>query len=273
MNDIVVPPAQPHLTICSIDASTTASGICLARCCFYPEDSQSLTDLLLNLSTDQAAIEKAVTILHQDEIPVDKELEKALKRCRKTQRETTPTIPLSENLQEEKLFFSKMNHQVEKIYQVIERFSEDRIDFIFLEDYAFGAHGSIVQLAEMKGILKRVLFQAGWLETMRFLTLPVTSIKKIAATSGNADKPAICEMMRRFGFEGYEKLNNQLDAIAMVLTGFYGIYHQMFGLTFPTPSNSKERAKLKSWRDSLQVLGSRLGRPDELKQILQKDLS
>jgi len=55
---------------------------------------------------------------------------------------------------------------------------------ILIEDYSFGSKGKVFNLAENCGILKYMLYKAGY----RFFTVPPTVVKKYATGKGNATK-------------------------------------------------------------------------------------
>jgi Holliday junction resolvasome RuvABC endonuclease subunit len=55
---------------------------------------------------------------------------------------------------------------------------------ILIEDYSFGSKGRVFNLAENCGILKYMLYKAGY----RFFTVPPTVVKKYATGKGNATK-------------------------------------------------------------------------------------
>ena len=55
---------------------------------------------------------------------------------------------------------------------------------VMIEDYSFGSKGKVFNLAENCGILKYMLYKAGY----RFFTVPPTVVKKFATGKGNATK-------------------------------------------------------------------------------------
>lgn len=60
---------------------------------------------------------------------------------------------------------------------------------ILIEDYSFGSKGRVFNLAENCGILKYMLYKAGY----NFFTVPPTVIKKYATGKGNATKEKMYE--------------------------------------------------------------------------------
>ena len=55
---------------------------------------------------------------------------------------------------------------------------------VLIEDYSFGSKGKVFNLAENCGILKYMLYKAGY----KFFTVPPTVVKKYATGKGNATK-------------------------------------------------------------------------------------
>ena len=55
---------------------------------------------------------------------------------------------------------------------------------VMIEDYSFGSKGKVFNLAENCGILKYMLYKAGY----KFFTVPPTVVKKFATGKGNATK-------------------------------------------------------------------------------------
>jgi len=60
---------------------------------------------------------------------------------------------------------------------------------ILIEDYSFGSKGRVFNLAENCGILKYMLYKAGY----KFFTVPPTVVKKYATGKGNATKEKMYE--------------------------------------------------------------------------------
>jgi Holliday junction resolvasome RuvABC endonuclease subunit len=60
---------------------------------------------------------------------------------------------------------------------------------ILIEDYSFGSKGKVFNLAENCGILKYMLYKAGY----KFFTVPPTVVKKFATGKGNATKDKMYE--------------------------------------------------------------------------------
>ena len=60
---------------------------------------------------------------------------------------------------------------------------------ILIEDYSFGSKGKVFNLAENCGVLKYMLYKAGY----KFFTVPPTVVKKSATGKGNATKEKMYE--------------------------------------------------------------------------------
>jgi len=264
---------QGTFTICGIDASLSSTGICVAKCKFDRLDRAGLLDLLINLESDvdRTGIDSVFEVVHEDEIKCPKQLTKDLAACRKKQRDMIAEgdhTYLSDTAMEEHLFMRKIENIVFNAMTLIKLHQPD---VVIVEDYSYHSQGSTTQLAELKGALKSALRSSLWRDAdPYFYTAPVPSVKKIASTMGNATKELICENMKRYGFEGYEEKNDQLDAIGIALSLFYSIYYRIYGFDFPEPTGktSKEKTKMrnhiKSWKKCLETFANRIGSRDEL---------
>lgn len=60
---------------------------------------------------------------------------------------------------------------------------------ILIEDYSFGSKGKVFHIAENCGMLKYMLYKAGY----KFFTVPPTVVKKFATGKGNATKEKMYE--------------------------------------------------------------------------------
>jgi Holliday junction resolvasome RuvABC endonuclease subunit len=60
---------------------------------------------------------------------------------------------------------------------------------ILIEDYSFGSKGKVFHIAENCGMLKYMLYKAGY----KFFTVPPTVVKKSATGKGNATKEKMYE--------------------------------------------------------------------------------
>jgi len=257
-------------TVCGIDASTSSTGVCFSRCYFDPKPRQELLDLLINLETecDPKILSDCFEIIHETEIKTPKFKSDKLTKIRKTKREAlkdkeSPSI--KDNAHEEIMVADRFRAIV---WQTVDLIKQYKPDIVVLEDYSYRSQGSTTQLAELKGALKLLLIEEGlWdYDKPYFFTAPIPSVKKIASTMGNATKELICENMTRYGFEGYEGMDDQLDAIAISLSTFYAIYYRIFGFTFPTPPKAKDKQKIKSWVKCLENFANRLGTAEELQE-------
>jgi len=256
-----------RFTICGIDASLSSTGICFAECQFSEEYRDVFMDLLINEEpkSDWLKLANGFKIIYEDEIKCPKELDKDLKKCRKRQRDAVkkseqPSI--EDTALEEFLFVKKIENIVTSVIPLVQSYKPN---VVVVEDYSYHSQGSTTQLAELKGYLKSALRNTTWKNcSPYFYTAPVPSVKKIASTKGNATKDYICEMMVRYGFDGYEEKDDQLDAIAIALSTFYSIYHRLFSFEFPKGKTSAERTKIKSWIKCLETFANRLGTKDEL---------
>ena len=139
-----------------------------------------------------------------------------------------------------------------------------------MEDYSFHSHGSLTQLAELRGCFKYMLYDAyagrskpKW---FKFFTAPVTSVKKIASGNGRATKEMMHEGIQRFGYVVDGNKDDMIDAMSIVLSTFYAIYFRLFGLEFPECKNAKERNFVKSWKKSLTTFADRIGRKEEIEK-------
>ena len=81
---------------------------------------------------------------------------------------------------------------------VMDIITSNKVDGVFLEDYAFGATGRVFHIAENTGILKYNL----WKSDIPTTTIPPTVIKKFATGKGNANKEALqTQFITETGFD------------------------------------------------------------------------
>jgi len=71
----------------------------------------------------------------------------------------------------------------EWVLTILAEFKKEQV-VILIEDYSFGSKGKVFNLAENCGILKYMLYKAGY----KFFTVPPTVVKKYATGKGNATK-------------------------------------------------------------------------------------
>ena len=69
------------------------------------------------------------------------------------------------------------------------RWFNNRVQKVYLEDYAYAATGRVFHIAENTGILKKTLRSSGFI----YDTLPPTVVKKYATGKGNANKDLMYE--------------------------------------------------------------------------------
>ena len=67
--------------------------------------------------------------------------------------------------------------------------TSNKVDSVYIEDYAFAATGRVFHIAENTGILKYNL----WQNSIPVTTVPPTVIKKFATGKGNANKELLQE--------------------------------------------------------------------------------
>jgi len=76
----------------------------------------------------------------------------------------------------------------EWVLTILADFSKEEV-VVLIEDYSFGSKGKVFNLAENCGIMKYMLYKAGY----KFFTVPPTVVKKYATGKGNATKDKMYE--------------------------------------------------------------------------------
>lgn len=261
-----------YLRVCGVDASTSSTGVCFACCEFADKFGEELTDLLINdePKTSPEVLREFFKVEYEVELKTDKWLDTKLKTVRKHQRDAVKSKEQTriEDTHLEEYWQAGRTHIM--VGRIIDLIDSKNPDLIIVEDYSYHSKGSTTQLAELKGALKYGLIEEGFFqeEAPYFFVAPVTSVKKIGSTKGNANKEVMCRYMQRYGFFGYEDRDDQLDAIAIALSVFYAFFYRLFGLKFPDPQNAKERNKHKSWKESLEKVANRFGNVEDMKGLL-----
>ena len=74
------------------------------------------------------------------------------------------------------------------VLTILAEFKKEEV-VILIEDYSFGSKGKVFNLAENCGIMKYMLYKAGY----KFFTVPPTVVKKYATGKGNATKDKMYE--------------------------------------------------------------------------------
>jgi Holliday junction resolvasome RuvABC endonuclease subunit len=256
-----------------IDASLSSTGICVAELSFLEDAKSSLLEVLLdeNFEKELDFFEKSFTILHQEEVKEDKTTKKELAKTRKSIRDICkkggyPSQKLIS--QEQKLVLEQSLYQIDVWEILYQKFDPVLIG---IEDYSFSSYGSTTQLAELKGVFKQRFLKKYVPDKVQLRVAPITSVKKITSTHGQGNKELICQNMKRFGFEDYEKKDDMLDAIGISLSFFYAIWNLISPFEFPKPSNTKERNQFKSWQNCLNKFSQRLGTKDEVMTWIQNN--
>lgn len=264
-----------------IDASLSSTGIAIAKCSFDEQNRDYLFKLLTEKSgVSSDLLEKSFRLSFITEIKEDKETAKQLAKVRKNIRDAEKINEqprLIDNIEEERLSTKKIHDQVYAIMSIVAQ-QESRTGpmFVFIEDYSYHSPGSITQLAEMKGDLKTSMADYMAVENhldlklppIHYLTANINTVKKIGGRNGNANKDLMCEEIKRFGFQGDIKLDDQTDAIAIALASFYAMYHRLFVFEVPLNLKAKERNYYKTFIDSLNTFGNRIGSQDDLRKLI-----
>jgi len=263
---------EKKFRICGIDASISSTGVCFADCVFDISQRELLLEFLLTKNPNHSISEfqKCFSVVSAMELYPEPEHEKGLKKSRKNQKDSINdgnSPSLKDNRDEEVFFSERMRSIVTRLWSLISLFDPK---VILTEDYSYHSQGSITQLAELKGSFRLQMCLKQTFENAVYLNAPITSVKKIAAFVGNANKEKICEEMKRFGFVGYEDLDDQLDATAIALSAFYSIHHRLYPFEFPTPKKAKEKKEIESWKKCLDTFANRIGRKDELERWIKE---
>lgn len=255
------------MRIYGIDASLKSTGVSAMDFNFHSNASQSLIKILINPNhtLDEKEIDdfyNSVTVVIATQIQAPKVLEKELaKRRKKIRDDTVDGQPSYHDLIEEcRLVYNRMHWQCSEICKFQNQLCPN---LSLIEDYSFHSQGSLVQLAEMKGFLSNF-------KSFNMLTIPINNVKKVGSTKGNGNKNAIYEGMKRFPlkFTLDEKRDDEIDAMAICLSGFYAIYHRTIGFDFPKGKTAKEKTKIKSWVQCLDVLANRIGNKAEMEGMI-----
>jgi Holliday junction resolvasome RuvABC endonuclease subunit len=255
------------LNIIGIDASLSSTGITVAKCSFLEEEKDFLFKLLTQPKGKEfSRLQKSFIVKYAIEIKEDNETKKQLAKVRKQIRDN-PTF--SDMVLEEKLSTKKITDQVTQIIENLE-ISDDK-NIIFIEDYSYHSAGSITQLAEMKGVLKTRIdnyMEQKDSNVIGYLTANINTVKKVGGRNGNANKELVCEEMQRFGFNYSIEEDDAADSTAISLASFYAIYNLLFPFEMPKTKNAKERNLYKSFIDSLNKFGERIGNEKDFKGVI-----
>lgn len=273
------------IRIIGIDASLSCTGFAVADVSVEPANWGEHKANLFEILTSKKAVLKAQKsfedcffLMQRTEIKEDKETIKELAAARKRIREAEG-LPKMEDLQiEETLETKRITDQVSQIMGKITKLHEEdpQKTFIFIEDYSYHSQGSITQLAEMKGLLKVEMnkFIAGVtkqdidIQSIFYITANINAVKKVAAMQGNADKEMVCAELSRYGYKCDVKQDDEADAIAICLAGFYSIYHILNEFEIPKTKNAKEKKYYKTFIDLLNTFANRIGSKEELIHLL-----
>ena len=244
------------MRIFGIDPSLTSTGICVVDCEFEEANREMLSEILLKEENDfpPTVMNSFFEIVHLSEIKPPKEYDKELKKIRKEIRNGENTF---ENLLAvNSLLYSRMNCQADFISHLL---NQHEPEIVVMEDYSFHSSGRLTQMAEMKGYLYSSLSNSQYLKSL--LVLPITTIKKVASTKGNANKTVIYEGIQRFpiDIELNPKNDDEIDALAICLTMYYGIFNQLFSLDYPKSSLRKEKNYYNKWKTSFKNLNTHIG--------------
>ena len=91
-------------------------------------------------------------------------------------------------------------------------------DFIFIEEYAYGANGQITRIAELGGILRYKLLVEQEFDAKKFFEVGPSVLKKFITGKGNAQKdPVMKEVFKQYGFDAED--NNEADACGLGMLG------------------------------------------------------
>jgi len=255
-----------RIKICGIDPSLSSTGFAMAFCDFSECYRCFLSSLLFAdpVSGDfLKEFSKCVDFSVMSEIHEIKPHIKELAKVRKEIRESVePSIEL---IQRVNIFeVSRLVWQASEIDRYLTKLDPD---LVFIEDYSYHSRGSTTQLAELRGCLKTFLFNnVKQPRRFKYLVAPITSVKKIGGTKGNATKPLMCEGMKRFGFDLDVADDDKVDAMAIVVTAFYSMYYRMFGLDVPKEMKKADR---NSWDKALRTFANRIGTKDEMESWIR----
>lgn len=273
------------IRIIGIDASLSCTGFAVADVSVDPKHfskhKENLFKILTNkipLDREKKSFDDCFGLISRGEIKEDKETIKELTAARKRIREADG-LPKMEDLQiEESLEVKRITDQVTKIMKMITGIHEEdkQKTFIFIEDYSYHSPGSLTQLAEMKGLLRvemnkfisEVTKEDIDIQSIFYNTANINAVKKVAALQGNADKEMVCANLIRYGYECDVKRDDEADAIAICLAGFYSIYHILNNFEAPKCKTAKEKKYYKTFIDLLNTFANRIGSKEELIHLL-----
>lgn len=115
------------------------------------------------------------------------------------------------------------------IVPALNQIRERAPELVLIEGYAYGAKGSVIQLAEFGGVLRHGLASV----SSRLVEVPPTVVKKFATGKGNAKKPEVASALaRRWGMTF--RTDNEADAFALAQIGAVLLGHRK-------PANAIER--------------------------------
>lgn len=261
------------MRIYGIDASLRSTGVCVVDVKFEQRYATDLMEILLGVNEGHCSHEQAesfnnsVKVVLKDQIPQPKPIKKKLAKIRKKIRDDIDDK--GESYQEDIL--ENMNLEVEAMLyqneQIMHYHNQLRPSISVMEDYSFQSNGSLVQLAEMKGAFR-------CMRSFEVFIAPITSVKKIGSTNGRATKSQMFENIQRYPFYDIiydEKRDDEIDALAICLSTFYSIYDRIIGLPFPKPQNSKDRTKIKSWKNCLESFANHIGTKDDMMEMLDDE--
>lgn len=281
------------MDILALDLSLSSVGYCYARLDFsggvtYP---LRLGELLVDGNPDnklydrtpesQFKLNNVFQVIASGQFLEDKDLKKELAKIRKSKRENPANI--ENNVEEEFLNVKRINNQVKNIVDFLAAISinSERPRLILTEDYAYNSQGSLIQMAELKAVLKYRLYNICCEETKTpkgtyYLNVPIGSIKKIASRRGNANKEVMCSEIARFGYGPFnpKKEDDECDAIGIALTTYYAMLYRFGMLDFPEegqyttlPKSKKWKKYIKEFEDSLNTMADRIGSKEDMREL------
>jgi len=257
------------MRVYGIDASLSSTGICVADCNFNAKYAKNLLTILLNrdiiTEKDKNAFRKCFRVVASDQIVFSKKETKELAKIRKKIK-TDMDIGqvLSADIVElEDRVIQRMKFQIDNICAFHQA---HKPDISFIEDYSYNSKGSVIQLAEMKGFLKAT-------KNFNMFIAPIGSIKKIGSGNGNANKHVMYDGISRYPLDGVlldEDRDDEIDAIAICLMVYYGIYYRVVGFDFPEVKTTEEKTKIKAWISCLDKTANHIGSSIELKDLINE---
>ena len=283
------------MNIFCLDLSLSSVGYCYAELNFDIEgcEDEYLGALLTEGNSDNKLhdltpashfnFNKYFKVIASGQLPQDKETKKTLAKIRKSKRENPANI--EDNVEEEFYQMAQINNQVKSIVDLLAFLSSNtkRPRLILTEDYSYHSQGSLIQLAELKGVLKYRLYNICCEDTKKpkgtyYLNVPINSIKKITTCSGNANKEKMCADIERFGFGPFDpkKEDDECDAIGMAITTYYAMLYRLGLVSFPQeckytilPKSKKWKAYIKEFDKSLNTMADRIGSEDDMRELVR----